>query len=288
MEGTRRLAGVVAEAVARLEELVLVLAQATLWGEGDLLTVERQMKQVLRQVGSVMVSGLLQQRAQGPDGEATVCPACGGRLHLALRERPRAVLGLVGESGYPRERVAARPTFHGVAGHAGHAPLDEVLGLGNERLSPALAQVVCEQARKDSFAGASKSVQGSLGTYVAEETVRRVAEDVGQLIEHDQADRSQWAVPQADMTGATLLVMAVWERWLLRLWPSLPASSPRAGSHPRRRNSVPPSRLRGNRSVCGCGPSLGVGHGNGTLALAIRGIPTSSVADKPSMVRPTL
>jgi hypothetical protein len=186
MEGTRRLAGVVAEAVGLFEELVL--AQAELWGEGDLLTVERQMQQVFRQLGSVMVSGVLAARAQGPEGEAVACPACGGRLHLVGRERPRAVLGLVGESGYPRERVAARPTFHCVACHAGHAPLDAVLGLGDERLSPALAQVVCEQAQKDSFAGASKSVRGSLGAFVAEETVRRVAEAVGRLMEHDQAD----------------------------------------------------------------------------------------------------
>jgi hypothetical protein len=60
MEGTRRLAGVVAEAVSLFEEVVL--DQATLWGEGDLLTVERQMQQVLPQVGSVLVSGVLRQR----------------------------------------------------------------------------------------------------------------------------------------------------------------------------------------------------------------------------------
>ena len=95
MEGTRQLAAVVGEATALLEELVL--AEAARWREGDLRTVERQMQQVLRQVGSVLVSGVLQQRAQGPDGEAAACPACGRRLHLVGRERARTVLGLVGE-----------------------------------------------------------------------------------------------------------------------------------------------------------------------------------------------
>ena len=80
-----------------------------------------------------------------------------------------------------------------------------MVGLGDERLSPALAQVVCEQAQKDSFAAASVSVQSSLGAYVAEETVRRVAEAVGRLVEHDQADPAAWAVP-ATAVPACLLV----------------------------------------------------------------------------------
>ena len=187
MEGTRRLAAVVAEAAALLEELVL--AEAVLWGEGDLLTVERTLQQVLRRIGGVLVSGVLAERAQGAEGEAAACPACGRRLHLVGRERERSVLGLVGEYRF------ARPTFHCATCRAGHAPLDAVLGLGDERLSPGLAQVVCEQAQKDSFAAASVSVQRALGAYVAEETVRRVAEDVGRLVEHDQADRTLWAVP---------------------------------------------------------------------------------------------
>jgi hypothetical protein len=99
------------------------------------------------------------------------------------------VLGLVGEYRF------ARPTFHCAACHVGHAPLDAVLGLGDERLSPGLAQVVCAQAQQASFAEASTSVQGSLGVYVDAETVRRLAEAVGRLIEHEQVDRTQWMVP---------------------------------------------------------------------------------------------
>jgi hypothetical protein len=88
MKGTAGLASVVVDAASMLE--ALLLREAVLLGEGDLLTVERQVQQVLRQVGSsVIVSGVLRQRAAGPESEATACPACGGRLHLALRERPR-------------------------------------------------------------------------------------------------------------------------------------------------------------------------------------------------------
>lgn len=197
MGGTAGLASVAMDAAARLE--ALLLAEAALWGEGDLLAVERRLRQVLRQVGGVIVSGVLNQRAQGPDGMAARCPACGRRLRLVGRERERAVLGLVGEYRF------ARPASHCASGHGGYAPLDAVLGLGDERLSPGLAQVVCAQAQQGSFAAASASVQGSLGAYVAEETVRRVAEGVGRLIEHDQADRQHWAVPAAEVPACLVV-----------------------------------------------------------------------------------
>jgi hypothetical protein len=197
MEGTRWLAGVVAEATARLEELVL--GEAALWDEGDLLEVERRLQQVFRQVGSVIVSGVLTQRAQGPAGEATSCAQCGRRLHLVGRERERTVLGLVGEYRF------ARPTFPCAACHAGQAPLDAVLGLGAARLSPGLAQVVGQAAQQAAFDQASACVQGSLGVYVDGETVRRLAEELGRLIEHDQANRAQWAVPAADVPACVLV-----------------------------------------------------------------------------------
>jgi hypothetical protein len=187
MEGTAGLVSVARDAAAQLE--AVLLQEAALWDTGDLFTMERRLQQVFRRVGSDIVSGVLAQRAAGPEGEAVACPACGHKLHLVGRERARTVLGLVGEY-----RVA-RPTFHCAACHAGHAPLDAVLGLGDERLSPGLAQVVCEQAQKDAFAAASVSVERALGVFVAAETVRRVAEDVGRLVEHDQRDRTRWAVP---------------------------------------------------------------------------------------------
>jgi hypothetical protein len=87
----------------------------------------------------------------------------------------------------------------------GHAPLDAALGLGSERLTPALAQVLCQEAANVSFAEASTSVQSSLGVYVDAETVRRLAEGMGALIEHDQADRGQWAVPTSAVSSCLLV-----------------------------------------------------------------------------------
>lgn len=197
MEGTRTMVAVVAEAVATLEEGLGAVA-AVLEG-ADLLALERCLQQVLRAVGSVLVSGILNQRAQGPAGEATSCPRCGRRLHLVGRERQRTVLGLVGEYRL------GRPAFSCAQCHAGHVPLDDVLGLGAARLSPALAAAVCHAAQQGSFTAASQSVQRSVGVYVDAETIRRLAEAVGQLLEHEQADRPRWAVPP-EAVPARLLV----------------------------------------------------------------------------------
>ncbi len=199
MEGTRKLAGVVAEAVATLETELARAADVLL--DADLLVLERRLQQVLRRVGSVVGSGVLARRAQGAAGQAAGCPRCGGRLHLVGAARERAVLGLVGEYRF------GRPTFTCGACHAGHAPLDAALGLGAERLTPGLAQVLCQEAANVSFAEASVSVQSSLGLWVDAETVRRLAEGVGAVIEHDQADRAQWAVPLREVP-ACLLVAA--------------------------------------------------------------------------------
>jgi len=54
-------------------------------------------------------------------------------------------------------------------------------------------------------AAASRSVQGSLGVYVAAETVRRLAEGVGRLIEQDQIQRQQWVVPAGNVPACLVV-----------------------------------------------------------------------------------
>jgi hypothetical protein len=197
VEGTGKLTAMVAAAVAKLEG-ELRRAGADLLSE-DLLVVERRLQQVFRQVGSVVGSGVLQTRAAGAEGQAAECPVCGGRLHLVGAARERTVLGLVGEYRF------ARPTFTCGGCQAGYAPLDEAVGLGAARLSPALAQVLCQAAAALPFAEAGAQVQGSLGVAVDGETIRRLAEGMGAVIEHDQADRTVWALPEAAVPACLLV-----------------------------------------------------------------------------------
>jgi hypothetical protein len=188
VERTEIVVAAVRDAVAVLEAAVWQAAPVLL--DGDLLAAERALQRVGRQALGTLTSRVLAARAAGPEGEARRCPQCERRLHVVGRERERTVVGLVGEYRF------ARPTFYCAHCRACHAPLDAVLGLGAGQLSPGLAQVACEQAQKDSFAEASRSVRTSVGVAVAEETIRRVAEDVGRLIEHEQADVRQWALPR--------------------------------------------------------------------------------------------
>jgi hypothetical protein len=94
MDGTWKLAAVVAEAVATLEEELAHAADVLLGA--DLLVLERRLQQAFRQGGSVGGSGVLTVRAQGPEGQGVACPHCGGRMHLVGATRERTVLGLVG------------------------------------------------------------------------------------------------------------------------------------------------------------------------------------------------
>ena len=197
MEGTGKLAAVVAAALAKLEAELTRAAEGLL--HGDLLVGERRLQQVFRQVGSVVGSGVLAARAAGAEGRAAGCPACGGRLQMVGAARERTVLGLVGEYRF------TRPTFTCAACQAGSAPLDEALGLGGARLSPGLAQVLCQAAAALPFAEAGAQVQGSLGVAVDAETIRRLAEGMGAVIEHDQADRRQWATPAAAVPACLLV-----------------------------------------------------------------------------------
>ena len=197
MEGTGRLGVVLAAAVARLEAEVTRAAAALL--SEELPVVERRLQQIFRQVGSVLGSGVLTVGAAGSAGQAVECPVCGGRLHLVGAARERTVLGLVGEYRF------ARPTFSCGGCRAGYAPLDEALGLGAARLSPALAQVLCQAAATLPFDEASASVAGSLGVVVDGETIRRLAEGMGAVIEQDQTDRTQGATPEAAVPTCLLV-----------------------------------------------------------------------------------
>lgn len=197
MEGTGKLAAVVAAAVAKLEAALTGAAEDLL--SKDLLVVEHRLQAIFRQVGNVVGSGVLQARARGAEGQAAECPVCGGRLHLVGAARERTVLGLVGEY-----RIG-RATFTCGQCHEGYAPLDEAMGLGAARLSPALAQVLCRAAAALPFAEAGAQVEGSLGVAVDAETIRRLAEGLGAVIEHDQADRTQWALPEAAVSACLLV-----------------------------------------------------------------------------------
>ena len=84
-------------------------------------------------------------------------------------------------------------------------PLDDAWGLGSGALSPALTRVACRDGIGGAFAQGADLLWEHLGVRVEVEAVRRATEAVGAVAEADQADRSQWAVPPAQVPTTLLL-----------------------------------------------------------------------------------
>jgi len=196
MQDSEWLAGVLKAAQAAVRAVVEEVAQSGL--EQDLGTLERRVQAGLRRVGQVVVEGVVRAQAQQVARTPGACAQCGGRLR-SVGLRPRVLLGLVGEYRLQRPYYACRtcgtPT----------SPLDSRLGLGSGVLAPALARLAAYEGSRDAFAGAAASLAEHHGVVVDTETVRALSEGLGALAEEDQADRTTYAVPQADLP-ATLLV----------------------------------------------------------------------------------
>jgi hypothetical protein len=104
------------------------------------------------------------------------CPHCGqaARCHGFRR---RQLVSLFGPVDY------ARHYYHCPSCHRGTAPLDAIIGLQAQDLTPAADEVVCLAGLVDSFAaGAQKILARLSGLHLSESTVQRATEAAGQRL----------------------------------------------------------------------------------------------------------
>ena len=168
--------------------------------EADLGGIETCLQGVLRGIGGALVAGLARRRLAHLAGRSVQCPGCGGAVRLVDGARPRTLVGLVGEVRL------SRPWYHCTTCQEGHAPLDAVWGLGRQAVTPGLARVACRDGLEAAFGQGADLLAEHLGVHLAEETVRHLTEAMGQVVEVDQADRTQWALP-ADQPAPALLAV---------------------------------------------------------------------------------
>lgn len=176
---------------------------------GDLDGIEQQLqllgRRVLGRVAERVVTAIEEGRPKGMPH----CEGCGRPMRLVDEGRPRVLQGLVGEY------AVRRAYFHCDGCHRGHAPLDERLGLGSGSFSPGLARVACRLGIEKSFPEAADALGEALHTVLSDETVRRVAEGIGQVAEAEQqvamarAQRGQDPVPAAEVKQVGAGVLAV-------------------------------------------------------------------------------
>src|SRR5918912_3288265 len=120
----------------------------------DLATLEQR----AQQVGRVLLGQLIERVAAGHAQllpRPARCAACGGKLKR--QERPRPLVGLVGDYDLHRDYYWCAACKHGVA------PLDDALGLGPGTVSLGLTRVVARTTVEATFAPAVEQVQETLG-----------------------------------------------------------------------------------------------------------------------------
>jgi Uncharacterised protein family (UPF0236) len=189
MDATRLPAHVVARAQ---EALAAVLEQeAALLLSGDLHSIEGRLQQAFRQVGRRVVNEVLATRVERLGAGVVGCEQCGRAVRLVAAERVRQLQGLVGDY------TVRRPYYYCDRCRLPVVPLDAALGLGAGTLSPGLARVACWEGIEDAFEVAAVGVWETVGVQLDSEAVRSINEAMGALVEHDQADVSQWQVPAA-------------------------------------------------------------------------------------------
>ena len=198
MDDNERAAGLAAE-VAEVLAGGLAGAWETLTS-GDLGRIEGCLQGVLRVVGGALVGGLARRRLAALAGTDARCPRCGSTGRLVAGARPRTLVGLVGEV---RLR---RPWYQCAACHQGFAPLDVAWGVGRGAVTPGLARVACRDGVEAPFGQGADLLAENLGVRLHEDTVRRLTEALGQVVEHDQADWARWSLP-AGQAGPPILAV---------------------------------------------------------------------------------
>ncbi len=192
MDRSERMAAVVAEVGQILHEgLGSLYAQAR---GTDLGNIEVRVQALLRRVGGLLVGDLAAWAAAEVPTVAPPCAGCGQPMRR-VGLRARQLVGLVGDV------QLQRPYFHCAACGVGQAPADAVWGLDRGMLTPGLARVAARDGLEAPFGYGASLLEEHLGVQVDEEVLRRVTEQLGHLVDADQAAASPVPVtaPPADV-----------------------------------------------------------------------------------------
>lgn len=136
--------------------------------------IERAVEQFVHQLGQQLVTRLA--TAAIPPSRP-VCAVCQAPLRRVDPARPVPVTGIFGDYSL------ARAYYVCPAGHGSATPADVAWGLGPERVTPTLAERLCRLVVEVPFERAATLAPELLGVAADGETLRRLAEGVGQVAE---------------------------------------------------------------------------------------------------------
>jgi hypothetical protein len=158
---------------------VVVSAEAV-----DLETAEQTVRDGVLAIGARLLEAGLAARGTGKQGPQRSCP-CGGTA-ACEGYRPKGVQTLVGWITLRRAYYACP------ACGAGHCPLDAVLGLTRDSLSPGVRRLAGRLGALLPFAEAARTLAETARVHLSASTIRTVTEAVGAL--REQALAAELAV----------------------------------------------------------------------------------------------
>lgn len=169
-------AAVLAALAVDLERLWDDLARAE---DRDLETAERTVRDGVLAVGARLLAAGIAARGTGKDGPRRPCPC--GAAATCEGYRPKQVQTVVGW-------IAIRRAYYACAAcGAGHCPLDAVLGVARDSLSPGARRLVGQLGALLPFAEAGRTLAATARLRVSAGTVRTVTEAVGARREREVA-----------------------------------------------------------------------------------------------------
>lgn len=171
--------------------------------EGDFFQLERDVLELVRDLGTQIMEGVLQLRGSGNEGSTRPCGCGGQQKHSG--NRPRRMTTLVGEVDLQRAYYRCED-----CGETAY-PLDEQLGLGSGYLSRGLQEALGELTAALPFRSATRLLDRLTGVKVSAKTAQanaiRLGRHVLQTIEQRaEAVFSGDAVVEAEGSPETLYV----------------------------------------------------------------------------------
>ena len=148
---------------------------------GDLENLEEAVKAKMQQLGQRLLQRLVDRQPNGYKGSSIACK-CGSSMKF-IQHRSKDIHTLFGWI------TVKRAYYHCPDCGEGLFPYDIISGLGSEQLSSGLAKACCLLAVDDSFEQSSRKIEAITGQKVSDNTIERVACQVGSVAQEQQNQR---------------------------------------------------------------------------------------------------
>ena len=164
--------------VHRITELV---KQEMLDFSGDLGQIEHAVFTTMMHLGGQVLQHLVNEEDTGSQGSSPWCPSCNGRMRfMDYRSKQfHSIFGWI---------TVSRRYYHCKRCGTRAIPYDAQRGLGEEKLTPGLANWCCLLSVDDSFESSSRKLASLLGQQVSDKTIERVVHQIG-TDEHKEQSR---------------------------------------------------------------------------------------------------